>query len=127
MSKNALKIISNAMSSMGIEYELGTYTKKPVVYPYFVGEYQESEPMTEDGHQETTFMLNGFSRGSWADLENAKERIETYFNRVQGNIVMAEDGSAVAIFYSDALIVPTGDAELKRIQINLKIHEWKVN
>lgn len=127
MSKNALKIISNAMSSMGIEYDLGTYTKKPVVYPYFVGEYQESEPMTEDGHQETTFMLNGFSRGSWADLENAKERIETYFNRVQGNIVMAEDGSAVAIFYSDALIVPTGDAELKRIQINLKIHEWKVN
>lgn len=127
MSENALKIISNAMSSMGIEYELGTYTKKPVVYPYFVGEYQESEPMTEDGHQETTFMLNGFSRGSWADLENAKERIETYFNRVQGNIVMAEDGSAVAIFYSDALIVPTGDAELKRIQINLKIHEWKVN
>lgn len=127
MSKNALKIILNAMSSMDIEYELGTYTKKPVVYPYFVGEYQESEPMTEDGHQETTFMLNGFSRGSWADLENAKERIETFFNRVQGNIVMAEDGSAVAIFYSDALIVPTGDAELKRIQINLKIHEWKVN
>ena len=40
---------------------------------------------------------------------------------------MAEDGSAVAIFYATSLVVPTGDAELKRIQINLDVKEWSVN
>lgn len=40
---------------------------------------------------------------------------------------MVEDGSAVAIFYAGSIIVPTGDGELKSIQINLHIKEWKVN
>lgn len=127
MSKQVLKIISDAMDSMGIEYGLGTYLKQPVVYPYFVGEYQETEPVTEDGLQESTFLLTGFSRDTWLTLEDAKEKIESYFNRVSGLTVITDNGSGVAIFYSDALIVPTGDAELKRIQINLSIKEWKVN
>ena len=84
MSKQVLKIISDAMDSMGLEYGLGTYTKNPVAYPYFVGEYQETEPMTEDGLQESTFLLTGFSRDTWLTLEDAKEKIENYFNRVSG-------------------------------------------
>jgi hypothetical protein len=39
---------------------------------------------------------------------------------------MAEDGSAVAVFYSNSLVIPSMDAELKRMQINLDIHEWSV-
>lgn len=127
MTKAALKIISDAMESLGIEYGFGEYSGDPVVYPYFVGEYTETEPFTEDGLQETTFLLTGFSRGSWLELENTKEQIETYFNRVSGRTVIADNGSAVAVFYAHSLIVPTGDAELKRIQINLTIKEWKVN
>ena len=60
-------------------------------------------------------------------LENARERIENYVHKVGGKTVMAEDGSAVAVFYANSLIVPTGDAELKRIQINLHCKEWSVN
>lgn len=127
MMKETLKIISDAMESLGIEYDFGTYTRNPVVYPYFVGEYNETEPFTEDGLQESTFLLNGFTRGAWLDLENAKEKIEGYFNKVSGNTVITENGSGVAIFYAVAQIVPTGDAELKRIQINLSIQEWRVN
>lgn len=130
MSKQVLKIISDAMASLKLEYGFGEYggnAAGKIVYPYFVGEYQESEPMNEDGLQESVFMLNGFSRDNWLTLENAKESIETYFNKVGGKVVMAEDGSAVAIFYASTLVVPTGDAELKRIQINLSVKEWKVN
>ena len=130
MTKAALKIISDGMESLGIEYGFGEYSTDEngdVVYPYFVGEYTETEPYTEDGLQETTFLLVGFSRGSWLELENAKEQIETLFNRVSGKTVIADNGSAVAVFYSHSLIVPTGDAELKSIQINLTIKEWKVN
>ena len=63
-------------------------------------------------------MLSGFSRGTWLTLENAKAKIENYFNKVYGKTVMVDDGSAVAVFYGNALIVPTGDEELKKIQIN---------
>lgn len=127
MSKQALKIVSDAMATMGLEYEFGEYTKKPVRYPYFVGEYTEAESLTEDGLQESTVLLTGFSRGSWLTLEDAKAKVESYFNRVSGNVVMADDGSAVAIFYAQSLIIPTGDAELKKIQVNLSVKEWSVS
>lgn len=127
MLKQTLKIISDAMFTLGIEYDLGTYTGNPVKYPYFVGEYTETESFSEDGLQESTFLLNGFSRDTWLTLEDAKEKIANYFNRVSGKTVITENGSGVAIFYANAMIVPTGDAELKRIQINLSIKEWKVD
>lgn len=127
MSKNLLKVVSDGMTELGLEYEFGEYTKEPIVYPYFVGEYTETEPTTEDGLQETAFMLSGFSRGTWLTLENAKAKIENYFNKVYGKTVMVDDGSAVAVFYGNSLIVPTGDEELKKIQINLQCKEWKVS
>lgn len=127
MSKDLLKVVSDGMTELGLEYEFGEYTKKRIVYPYFVGEYTETEPTTEDGLQETTFMLSGFTRDKWLTLENAKEKIERYFNKVYGKTVMVDDGSAVAVFYGNALIVPTGDEELKKIQINLQCKEWKVS
>lgn len=126
MSKEVLKLVSDAMEALGIEYAFGVYEGNPVVYPYFVGEYTETESTTEDGLQESTFMLTGFSRDTWLTLETAKERIENYFNRVSGKTVITDSGSGVAIFYAHSLIVPTGDAELKSIQINLSIKEWKV-
>lgn len=126
MSKASMKIISDGMEHMGLEYDVGEYSGNPVKYPYWVGEYTESEPFNESGLLETSFLLTGFSRGSWEQLEDEKEKIENYFNRVSGKTVITDNGSAVAIFYAGALIVPTGDAELKRIQINLSIKEWKV-
>lgn len=130
MSIDTLKIISDAMKELGLAYGFGRYTPEhgtPVADPYFVGEYQETIPMTEDGLQESTFLLTGFGRASWLTLEDAKERIQRHFNMVGGKTVITDNGSAVSIFYANSMIVPTNDAELKRIQINLNIKEWKVN
>lgn len=128
MSKNVLKIISDGMDSMGIEYDFGRFGKYPIPETYFVGEYAEDEPLTEDGLQETAFLLTGFSRSeSWLTLENAREQIERYFGKVSGKTVITDDGSGVAVFYADTEIVPTGDAELKSIKINLHVKEWSVN
>jgi len=126
MSIQVLKIISNAHEELGIEYGFGSYSGNPVVYPYSVGEYQEADPMTEDGLMEGTFILTLFHRGQWLDLERAREKIENYFNQVSGKTVITDNGSGVAIFYAGSMIVPTGDAELKRLQINLTVKEWKV-
>lgn len=130
MSKDALKIISDAMESLGLNYAFMEYHVEPdeeVPLQYFVGEYQEIEPLYENGLQESSFLLTGFSRGTWLALEEAKEAICNYFNKISGKTVIAKDGSAVAIFYANSLVVPTGNAELKRIQINLDVKEWRVN
>jgi hypothetical protein len=126
MTRNALKIIKKAMETLGLEYGFLRYNKKPIVYPFWVGSYQENQIVSESGHSTSLFSLTGNHRGEWDDLEAQKERIENYFNKVSGKTVMAEDGSAVAIFYANTLIIPSVDAEVKRIQINLDIHEWSV-
>lgn len=125
MSKASLRIIADAMREMGLAYGFMEYAGE-LVYPYFVGEYTEQAPTTEDGLQITNFLLTGFSRGSWLALEEAREQIAQYFGMVSGKTVIADNGSGVAVFYDNALVVPTEDATLKRIQINLHIKEWKV-
>jgi len=127
MTEFALKVISDGMEALELAYGFLTYSGNPVVYPYFVGEYTESEPTTEDGLEETVFLLTGFSRTSGLALERAKGKIKKHFNKDYGKTVIAEDGSAVTIFYANAIPVPTGDAELKRMQINLRVKEWTVN
>lgn len=124
MTKHVLNVINQSMTALGIEYAFAVYEKQEIVYPYFVGEYQETEPLTEDGLQECTFILTGFTRGKWIDLETIKEKIADYFTYEGKSFVSSE--SAVVVSYGNGMIVPTGDPELKRIQINLTIKEWKV-
>lgn len=123
MSIAALNVISNAMKELGINYSFMRWNGKPK-YPYFTGEYQETQSLNEDGLQETTFILNGFTRGTWLELEEAKGKIENYFSKVGGKTVITDSGSAVAVFYLNSLVVPVEETELKRMQINLSIKEW---
>lgn len=129
MTSKPLQIIADAMDALGIEYGFGVYRGNAagkIVYPYFVGEYTETPPLYENGLQESAVMLTGFHRGTWEQLEAAKAKIENYFNKVSGKTVMADDGSAVIVFYDNAIVIPKEDAELKSIQINLSVQEWSV-
>lgn len=126
MTSLMLKAVKAGMASLGLNYNFMRWDKKPV-YPYFVGEYQETPANSEDGLQEATFILNGWTKDSWEGLEAAKEKIENYFNRIGGKTVIAENGTAVAIFYENSLVVPTGNDELKKMEIYLLVKEWKVN
>lgn len=97
----------------------------PVPECYFTWEYMESPAVTleENGYQETTVILRGYTKGTWMQLEEAKERIE----KACGITAILNDGTGVAVSYDSAMVVPTGDAQLKSIKINLTIQEWKVN
>lgn len=123
MTQETLKFISDSLAGAGINYEFAQWSGE-IVYPYFVGEYSESEPMTEDGLLVSTFVLNGFSRSTWLALEQAKETIEKLFSN---SVQVLSSGNGVCIFYAGSIIIPENDPELKRIQINLTIKEWKVN
>lgn len=128
MTDLMLRSVKAAMKALNLNYGFVTYNKKPIVYPYFVGEYTETEAISEDGLQEATIMLTGFARGSdaWKSLETAKQAIENYFTR-GGKAYREDDGTTAVIMYGYSFPVPKEDAELKSVQINLSVKEWKVN
>jgi hypothetical protein len=124
MSISTLRFISEKLEKLKIPYAFEEWTANEVPDPYFVGEYNEVESTEreENGYQETTFILTGTGR-KWLGLEQAKEIIE---NNITETAILP-NGNGIAVFYSNSFPVPTGDAELKRIQINLTIKEWRVN
>lgn len=121
---NMLGILAHELTSIGVPYEFMQWTSA-VQYPYFVGEYTETAPTTEDGQKETTVLLTGTTRGSWLELEQIRKKIEEHFPAVYG-LRMSTDDGGVVISYANSFPVPTGEADLKRIQINLQVKEWKV-
>lgn len=124
MSISTLRFISEKLEKLKIPYAFEEWTANEVPDPYFVGEYNEVESTEreENGYQETTFILTGTGR-KWLGLEQAKEIIE---NNITETAILP-NGNGIVVFYSNSFPVPTGDTELKRIQINLTIKEWRVN
>lgn len=120
---SALGIIATELNSIGVPYEFMEWTD-PVQYPYWVGEYSEIPTDTEDGHKECTVILTGTTKGSWLELEQTRAIIEKHFPSIYGLRKSTDDG-AIVIHYENSFPVPTGEADLKRIQVNLRIKQWK--
>lgn len=121
-----LDLISNEMESLNIPYEFVEWTDE-LSFPYWIGEYLESESVNEDGYCPATFILTGTTNGSWFDLEKQKEAIEKSFPSIGGYQIITDQGNAIAVFYNSSSVIPTDTADLKRIQINLDVKKWKVN
>lgn len=123
--EEVLSFIDTELSKIGVPYEFLQWTQ-PVSYPYFVGEYNETEPTNESGELDKMFILTGFCRGRDARLrlEENRQKIEDAF--LEGMTATLNSGSVVAVFYCNAFYIPTGEAELFKIQINLSIKLWKV-
>jgi len=120
----ALKFINEQMEALGIQYEFGEWTSD-VKYPYFVGEITEDEPTTEDGKEESTLILTGWNRATGRlPLEEVKNKIKKHFHSVFGLRAQTDSG-AIAVFYGGAFYIPTNEADLEKIQINLKLKQWK--
>lgn len=128
MSIEVLETIADVMKEINMPYAFMEYKAKSGKPPktYFVGEYQEMEPASEDGEQNDIFIITGFSREAWLVLEEAKKKIKEAFPPIGGRVAIVGSGSAVAIFYASSFPVPTEDAELKKMQINLSIKGWSV-
>ena len=119
-----LQFINEQMEAISVPYEFGEWTSK-VTYPYFVGEISEEPPTSEDGAEESTLILTGWNRGSYIALEDIKAKIKKHFNPICGLMGETESG-AIIVFYDGAFNIPTGEeSSLKKMQINLKIKEWK--
>ena len=123
-----MKFISDTLASAGIPYEYEEYNSSiEALNRYWVGEYSETGPLTEDGLEESTFILTGYAKEDMLILENDKQTIKQLFPIISGNRAILDNGSGVAIFYTNSFPIPTGDDFIKKLQINLTIKEWMVN
>ena len=118
-----LKFINKQMEAIGIPYEFYEWSS-PVKYPYFVGEITEEPVTTGDGLRKSTMLVTGFHRGSMSTLLQDKEKIKNHFHPLHG-LHGKIDGGYIVVFYDGFFLIPSGEAELKKIQINLQIQEWK--
>lgn len=91
---------------------------------YWIGELQEVPTILENGYEESIFILTGTTRGNWLDIMQTKNSLKEHFSPIYGLRGNTESGSIV-IFYESSISVPTGEADLKRLQINFRIKEYK--
>ena len=119
-----LGVINTQLEALGLNYEFGEMSQSPPVYPYWVGEYTEPEPNGEDGKEEPVILLSGFTRGAHIDLETQAELIRNYYKH--GITVLTDTGAAVIVNYAGSLKVPTGELELKKMQVNLAVRLWNL-
>ena len=124
MTEAGLKYISGFMDGLSIPYDFMEWKDKPPDDRYFVGESSEltMTRLEEDGQQDSTMILRGFTRREWGLLWKDAETIRK--NLPQTAIL--PDGTGIAVFYAGSAPVYTGDAELKSIKTNLDIKEWSV-
>lgn len=122
MSEEVLAWMDTLLSGLGINYQYGIWSIHPVPFPYFVGEMDEDPLESEDGMQQCTFMLTGTGR-SLLELGRVKNEIK----KLNGTRAILENGSGVALFYDGAYSVPIDEADMRRMQVNLQIKEWRVN
>lgn len=123
MIEEALGIVQKELNSIGVPYEFMRWTSD-VEDRYWVGEYSETPTDSEDGYEEGTLILTGTSNSLWSVLIQDRAKIKDQFPTVCGLRKATENG-VVVIFYANSFPVPTGEADLKRIQINLQIKAWK--
>lgn len=124
MSMTVLQYVSDLMERIGIPYAFGEWKERPPDR-YWTGTYIEPEMLTreEDGQQDYTFILRGYTRGSWLLLEQDKAKIEANAS----STAILPDGSGIAVFYAGADVVPTFDSDVVSMKINLTIKKWSVN
>lgn len=125
MTEATMKFVSDLMDSLSIPYDFMEWKDKPPDDRYFVGEPLEDIMTTleEDGRQDITFILRGFTRKDYSllmrDAENIKKNLP--------QTAILPDGTGIAVFYEGSRPVPTADNQLKSIKTNLRIKEWSVN
>ncbi len=125
MTVAGLSFIADMLVKNDIDYCFGEWSGN-VVYPYWVGEYIESETVGECGESEAIFILTGTTNKTWLSLEKIKEKICSIFPST-GFTHIFENKNGIAICYETAFCIPTNTVNFKRIQINLKVKEWSVN
>lgn len=123
MTTETLSYITQLLTESGLHYAFGRWNGD-LVFPYWIGEYSETDSLYEDGMVESDFILTGTTENSWLELQEEKEKVEKLF---RDRTTILASGVGVSMSFERSLIVPTESDTLKRVQINISVKEWRNN
>lgn len=123
MTIAGLKFLNDELSGLNIPYEFMEWTSK-LPTTYFVGQYSEVSNPDEDGMIESDFIITGTTKNKYLDLENVNQMIREHFPS-EGLTEILPNGWGIAVMYETSYPIPAIEQGIKRIQITLKVKEWK--
>lgn len=118
METELLEAFQSELVKLGINGAFRLY--KGTEYPYLTYEYYETNVTHEDGGTDGDLLCEIWTRGAFADLIGIKEQLKKHFKQLNikvGNNVYHFD-------YASATPDETGDAELKKLQVNITTKIW---
>ena len=124
MTIEGLGYINSILEGLEVPYEFMEWSSD-VPDTYWTGEYQEIEPLNEDGLEECDFLLMGNTNKTYLELETVKEKLKNLLG-CEGLTDILPSGSGIVICYSNAYPVPSVEAGIHRIQITLRIKEFRI-
>lgn len=110
-----LTLMNDLLEEMNVPYTFDNWDED-IPLPQFIGECSEVPTTDEDGKNEYSFILNGYST-TYEDLFAFNEQIKRRFR-------LSPIINHVVIKYDNMTTVDSGSEDLKQIQINLKIKKW---
>lgn len=124
MTKEALNYISSFIRDIGMEYDFKQWNDSEVPETYWIGDYLEIDTSNEYGLEECTFMVTGTTNREFLELERVKEKIKNAVSN-EGKTDILPSGSGIAMIYIGAQPLPSVEYGTHRIQIDLRIKEWR--
>lgn len=124
MTVAGLGFLNECLINLGIPYEFMEWTSVPVPDTYWVGQYSEIQSVDEGGQIESDFILMGTTKKKYIELETVKEQIRSAFPDY-GLTDILSNGWGIAVMYDTSYPVPSIEEGIHRIQITLKVKEWK--
>ena len=119
MENELLAAFKRALDSLGVEAAFRVYSGKK--YPYMTYEYYETGTTPEDGGTTGELLCEIWTRKKFEELIDIKERLKKHFE--DKNIAV---GNNMYHFnYESSTPEDTGDAELKKLQVNITTKYWK--
>ncbi|MGO5081147.1 hypothetical protein ACTQ3L_03940 [Oscillospiraceae bacterium LCP25S3_E4] len=122
---NALTAFNILINELKINYHYGCNNDAKITYPYWVGEALYTSQTYEDKSENITIKLVGISRGSYTELLREYDRIKNYFKHTRK--LHFDSGVAVFNLAGTTPYIPTGDADLKRTEINIDGTLWETD
>lgn len=126
MIETILGVIKDEMNIIDVPYAFMRWTSNTTPERYWIGEYTQTTTDTEDGYEEYNILLTGTTKNSWWEMLQDVAKIKEHFSPIGGLPKRTVKG-VVVVYYDNSFPVPTGEADLKRTQVNLRIKAWKGN
>lgn len=112
-----LTVLKNEFDSMNIPYTFDEWDRE-IELPQFIGEISEVPTTDEDGKNEYSFILTGYAT-SYSELFTFAEQLR---NKYKIPYIVDK----VVIKYDNMTTIDNGTEDLKQIQVNLTIKDWRM-